>query len=194
MDIDIDTRPDFDPIEIFPEWTRASIISKDGRNTPHNCGVYVQNVPRDPITGIAAIPYKEAENIGFFKIDFLHLHIYSYFESHEEIKQLLKIEPNWTLLKSPSTVKQLFQLGDHFQILSQLCPTSIDDVADALALIRPSKMHLIGMYMSDKKNARALLYIKEDSDAYAFKKAHAYAYAQVIVLQLHLISMGVNFI
>ena len=69
MDIDIDVK---DNKELFSKLNvvRASLI-KDNQLKPHICGVYFQHMAIDPITGYAAIPYEEAESLGYFKIDLL---------------------------------------------------------------------------------------------------------------------------
>ena len=192
FDIDIDTPSSFDPVSIFRDWTKASIV-KDGQFRPHPCGVHPQSIARDPVTGLSAIPYEPAEDLGYFKIDFLHLYVYDHFKSREEIEELLKIEPNWTLMKSPSVVKQLFQLSKHYETVKAVSPKSVEEVADTLALIRPGKRFLMDKYLQDKAAARKYLYAKLEGEQYSFKKAHAIAYALVIQLQLHLIDLGISF-
>lgn len=190
MDIDIDTPSTFDPTKVFSNAIRASQY-RDKKLTPHQCGVYFQDVPTDPISGLAAVPYEEAERLGCFKIDFLHLSVYDHFTSKEEITELLKHDPDWTLLQIPSVVEKLFQLSKHFDIIQQIKPRSVLDLADCLALIRPQKRFILNYYLNDPKRYRAELYKLENAEGYAFKKAHAVAYALVIVLQLHLIKGGV---
>lgn len=185
MDIDIDTPRHVDILQIFPDWVRASVV-KDGILGPHGCGVYAQPMPVDPLTGNAAIPYDKAEDFGFFKLDLLHLHVYDIFESREEIVALSQIEPNWDLLLIRSVVENLFQISKHYDILSQVKPRSIEDLADVLALIRPGKRNLLEFYLADKQNARRLLYLK-DENGFAFKKSHAISYSMVIALQLHFV-------
>lgn len=167
---------------------------QNGKLMKHPCGVHPQKIPVDPITKLAAIPYGDAEHQGFFKIDFLHLHVYDYFESREQIEALLEVPPDWELLKSPAAVGQLFQLSKHFKTIQEMGPKSIEDLADTLAIIRPGKLFLLQKYKTEKEFVRRKLYEKANEDsAYGFKKAHAVAYALVIVLQLHLISAGINF-
>lgn len=190
MDVDIDLPSSFDSVEYF-DWTKASLV-KDEEMRKHPVGVYPQNIPIDPVSKLSAIPYKDAEEIGYFKIDFLHNYVYDKFESREEIETLLEIDPPWELLKSPSTVKQLFQLGKHFDTVRKMQPQSVEDLADVLAIIRPGKSWLVPKYLQDKSFVRNRLY-SPDENGYSFKKAHAVAYALVVVLQLHLISMGLNF-
>jgi hypothetical protein len=190
FDIDIDTQSSFNPLDIFPEAVRASLY-KDKKLNPHPCGVYFQTVPKDPITGLSAVPYETAEDLDCFKIDFLHLHVYDHFTSSEEIRELIKHDPDWGLLKIPSVVLKLFQLSKHFDIIDQIKPSSVLEVADCLALIRPQKRFMLKYYLQDPSNARRDLYRQDADSGYAFKKAHAVAYALVIVLQLHLIKAGI---
>jgi hypothetical protein len=184
FDIDIDLRTDFDPLKVFKQAVRASMV-RNGELTPHPCGVYFQDVPRDPVTGLAAAPYELAEELGCFKVDFLHLSVYDAFTDRDEIKRLVRLEPDWNLLQIPSVVENLAQVSKHLDILQQVKPESVLELADVQALIRPQKRYLLPLYLKDPASARKLLYTKEQGDAYAFKKAHAIAYAYVIVLQLH---------
>jgi len=192
MDIDIDTKSNFNPKDIFPTAILASKVT-NGELVKHNVGVYLQNISKDKKTDLAAIPFKEAEDIGFFKIDFLHLTALDCFESKEEIRALLRIEPDWNLLRIPSVVKKLFQIHDHFDIVEAIKPQSIQELADCIALIRPGKRYLLNSYLKDKKNIRKEIFRKEiykNNDQYFFKKSHSIAYSATIVLQLHLIKIG----
>jgi len=159
----------------------------NGELKKHPCGIYFQNMATDPVTGVAAIPYKEAEEFGFFKIDFLHLSVLDKFTSKKQIKEYLNKEPNWTLLKKKEVVDTLFHLKNWYDVLNTLEPKSIPDIADCLALIRPNKQHLLHEYITNKERARTKLYKIDKGDKTSFKKSHATAYAMVIVLQLHLI-------
>lgn len=187
MDVDIDTSPSFNPENYFP-WIRAAVV-KDGKVQPHPVGVYPQLMARDPLTGLAAIPYEEAEDLGFLKVDFLHLNVYSHFKTRAEIDELLKLEPDWTLLQLPSVQPKLFQLAKHGDLLSTIKPTDLETLADCMALIRPGKKALIGLYRKEREACRRGLYARDD-EGYSFKKSHALAYALVVWLQLHLIAQG----
>ena len=74
MDIDIDCQSYVDPTRIFKNAVKASMI-RNGELVPHPCGAYFQAVPVDALTGLCAIPYEPAEELGCFKVDFLHLNI-----------------------------------------------------------------------------------------------------------------------
>lgn len=187
MDIDIDIRPDIKVEKIF-QIVQASMVEK-GELKKHNVGVYFQNMPQDIITGLAAIPYKEAESFGYTKIDLLPLNLLSFFESKKEIKTLLKRKPNWKLFEKKDVVEKLFHLSNSFDIVKLVKPQSVQDVADILALIRPNKKSLLNKYLHDKDATRTELYKKTDPSD--LRKAHAVAYALNVILQLHLIEAGI---
>ena len=198
MDVDLDFKTSFNPKDVFPSAIRASIVNHKQELAPHACGYYLQTMPVDPDTGLAAIPYDKAEEYGFEKIDFLHLTVLDDISSNNHIDQMLELEPDWNMLQDPSIIKQLFHLGTvdengnlkHLQLPRQLQPKSIDDLADVLALIRPGKRGLVPHYIKDKEQIRKLLY-KDSGDQYYFKKSHAISYAMNIVLQMHLIDVGI---
>jgi hypothetical protein len=187
-DIDIDTFSSFHPEDFFPEVKLASRV-ENGELKKHQVGVYFQNIPIDPITKLAAIPYDKTTDMGFFKIDMLHLTILDYFENKLQIKTLIRKEPNWKMLEDPNIVNKLFQIAKHFDIINQIKPKSILELADCVALIRPGKRHLLKQYNKDKIGTRVLLYKKEHSSDY--RKSHAISYSVTIVLQLHLIEHGI---
>jgi DNA polymerase III alpha subunit len=190
MDIDLDFPPSFDPRTIFPQAVPASMV-RDGDLAKHPCGHYLQNIPVDNVTGWAAIPYEEAEVMGYFKIDFLHLTTLDYFESKKEIRALLKREPDWDILMNEEHVQKLFQISKHHYLISQVRPKSVQELADVVALIRPNKRHLLQEYKQNKEKIRPQLYRRGSDDKSSFKRSHALAYAMTIVLQLHLIEAGV---
>lgn len=183
MDIDIDLRPDFDPDTLF-DVTHASMV-ENGDMRRHPAGVYFQRIPVDPLTGLSAIPYKESEDAGYMKVDFLHLSLLKRFKSKAEMKRLLKLEPDWTLLESEETVRGLFHIGNHFDLVSQVKPKSVQDLSDILALMRPGKRGLLDEYLKSPEAVRPELYTKRiNSD---MRKSHTVPYALLIVLQLHTI-------
>ena len=191
MDIDIDMRSDFNASETFPNTIKAMMQEKNGKIKKHPVGHYFQDIPTDSVTGLAAIPYKLAEDKDYYKIDFLTLNLLDNFESKDEVRQLTMIEPDWDLLLDASIYDDLFQLGGYYTLVSQLRPRSVPDVADCIALIRPGKRDLSNRYISATKQGRLALrqelYKKPVNGAYYFKKSHATAYALTIQLQLHVI-------
>jgi DNA polymerase III alpha subunit len=178
-DIDID----------FADRTKALAVLKhiDARidaDKKHNTGVYCTSIPYDPITGISTLNYKEAEERGYFKIDFLNVSVYENVKSKEHLTKLLETEPLWDLLLEDDFVNNLFHVNGHGSILRQMKPGSIEQLAAVLAMIRPAKRYLIG---KDWNTVMTEIWTKPENDEYFFKKAHAIAYAHVIVVQMNLI-------
>lgn len=188
QDVDIDINNQFNPDVLFANYTRASQIRQD-KLTPHNVGFYFQQIPTDPWNPHqSAIPYDVAQQLGFQKIDFLHLTFLDNFKNKNELRMLMKQTPNWDLLNHQTNVAKLFQISNHFDIVSAIKPKSIDDLADVVALIRPGKKRLLERYLKEKNYVRSFLYKK--TDQYYFKRSHAIGYAHVIVVQLHMIEAG----
>jgi len=187
MDIDIDISPKFAPLKLFNNVVQASKVEKD-ELTKHPVGYYFQNIPVDPITGLSSIPYDEAEELGYFKIDFLNNTALNLFESKQQMNDLLDKDPDWSLLLEESNVNKLFHLSGHFDIVYAIKPKSVLEIADVIAFIRPHKYKLLDKYLKNKKATRKELYtVREKSH---MKKSHAVAYALIVVLQLHLIEMN----
>lgn len=189
MDIDIDFKTTFDPRRLMKQAVPASMV-KNGQLAKHNCGHYFQSIPIDKVTGFAAIPYEEAQILGYFKIDFLHLSVLDKFESKDEMRRMVREEPDWTYLQDEEQVVKLFHISKHADLLARVKPKSVQQLADCLALIRPGKKHLLSKYMQDKNSAAIRKELYSRSDGYYFKKSHAISYALTIVLQLHLIAQG----
>ena len=191
MDIDIDFKTDFDPLDYFKDGVRASRVDK-GELRKHPAGVYLQSIAQDPITKLSAIPFEEAEELGYFKIDFLHISLLDDFESKEEIRTLLELEPDWSLLDEQKNVEKLFQIKNQFDVVQIINPKSIEDLCDVVAIFRPGKKHLLQHYRANKEFIRKELFrTPDDPDKYYFKKSHSLAYAMNIVLQMHLIKAGI---
>ena len=155
---------------------------KDGlKEKKHNTGVYFHSVPVNPFTELATVDYKQAESMGWFKIDCLNVGIYNDFSSNEEIDQLLSKEPMWELLEHKEIIEQLFHIHGHADTVMRMKPKSVEQLSMVLAVIRPGKKHLIGKSWEEIEQE---VWIKTD-DAYSFKRSHALGYAMAIVLQLN---------
>lgn len=186
MDIDIDLPTTFDPTLYFN--IIPASMEESGSLKKHPVGVYFQNIPIDAETGLSAIPYDKSEDIGFTKIDFLHLSMLNNFKSKMEIRKLLDKPPNWGLLEHEDIVNKLFHIANHFDVVKLVKPTSVLQLSDILALIRPGKRHLLDAYLANPSKIREELYTKRiNSD---MRKSHTIPYALLIVLQLHLLEMN----
>jgi hypothetical protein len=181
IDIDFVNRDDILKfIRHIPASTRQDNVLKK-----HNSGIYLQEVPYDQLTGFAAIDFREAEERGYFKIDFLNNSLYKGIEDEAHLQRLADTEPLWELFEEEDIVTQLAHIHSHYDTVSLLKPKSIEQLAAVLAVIRPAKKHLIRQGWS-KINSE--VWIKpEDENEYYFKKSHSIAYALGIVVQLNLL-------
>jgi len=155
----------------------------------HNTGVYCTSIPNDPLTGMSTINYKEAEKRGYFKIDLLNVSVYENVISKQHLNSLMQTEPLWDLLQQDDFTSLLFHVNGHGQILRQMQPKNIEQLAAVLAMIRPAKRHLIG---KDWNSVMSEVWQKPEGDEYYFKKAHAIAYAHEVVVQMNLICEGLS--
>jgi DNA polymerase III alpha subunit len=187
-DIDIDFPNRAQALEKFKHVVAA--IEDNGTFKKHNTGIYCTSVPYNPITGLSTIAYKEAEDRGYFKLDFLNVSVYEKVKDKAHLKQLMETEPLWDLLEQDDFSNLLFHINGHGSILRQMKPTSILQLAAVLAMIRPAKRYLIG---KDWDSVMTEVWTKPENDEYYFKKAHAIAYAHVIVVQMNLICEEISY-
>jgi DNA polymerase III alpha subunit len=190
-DIDIDFLDRTQILDIIKH-TPAAIQDRDGTFKKHNTGVYCTPIPYNPLTGLANIDYKSAEQRGYFKIDFLNVGAYQGVRDEGHLVSLLNAEPIWELMYEKEICNQLFHINGYHELLKELKPQTIEELAMVLALIRPGKKHLIPV--CKEKSFQAIkdeIWAKTD-DSYFFKKSHAISYACVIIVQLNLVCEQVN--
>lgn len=161
----------------------ASRIQQSNR-VKHNTGVYLQPVPCDPATMLANIDYTEAEERGYFKIDFLNVSAYEGVQDEDHLVKLINEEPMWELLEQDDFVNLLFHVNGHGDILRKTKPRTIEQLAAVLAMIRPAKRHLVGQSWDEILSD---VWTKPTDSEYYWKKAHAISYATVVVMQMNLI-------
>lgn len=159
-------------------------VAKLPTGKKHNTGVYVTEIPHNPVDNISTIEHKTAEERGYFKLDFLNVSIYKDVRDNEHLQSLMEKEPLWELLQHEEFADQLFHLNGHGSILKQTCPTSVEQLAAVLAMIRPAKRHLIGKNWTEIMEE---VWKKPDNDEYYFKKAHAVSYAMAVVVHMNLL-------
>jgi hypothetical protein len=188
-DIDIDFADRTKVLDIIKH-IPAAIVDKDGTFKKHNTGVYCHSIPYNPLTGTASIDYKTAEARGYFKIDFLNVSVYQGVRNDEHLSHLLNQEPLWDLLLEDEFTNNLFHVNGHGSILRKMKPTSIEELAMVLAVIRPAKRHLIGL---DWVEVKKEVWQRPGGDEYYFKHAHAIAYAAAIVVQMNLICEQISY-
>jgi len=155
------------------------------QDRPHSSGVYVTDIPYDPVLKCASIDYKEAEQRGYFKIDFLNMGVYQLIHNQDHYQAMLGKPPSWTRLwKDSEWSKQLAHIGNYTDLLKSMQPDSIPRMAAFISIIRPGKAHLQNQPW-DK--VFASVWDGDASQGFVFKKSHALSYAQLVVLHMNLI-------
>jgi hypothetical protein len=187
-DIDIDFIDRDQALKLF-EHIPASRVD-NGKLVKHNTGVYLHEVPVDAVSGLCQIPYEQAENEKYFKIDFLNVGIYKGVRDEKHLVHLMNQEPLWDLLLQDDFVNLLFHLNGHGDIIRKTLPTSVEQLSAVLAMIRPAKRYLIG---KDWTTIMTEVWTKPETGDYYFKKSHATAYAVAIVVQMNLICEQISY-
>lgn len=157
----------------------------------HATGIYVTEIPYDPINDMASIDYIEAENRGYLKLDLLNVHVYSKIKDENHLIQLMN-EPNWDRLNDKDFVEKLIHLNNQFSTLCSMPEpvNSIPRLAMFLAIIRPGKKHLIGKTWKDI----SMTVWDKDTTGYTFKKSHAIAYSHLVVVHMNLLEETMLFV
>lgn len=154
------------------------------KDRKHNTGVYAHRVPVDPYTGLCTLDHKTADETGYFKLDVLNVSIYKDVKDNEHLTQLMEREPLWQLLEHTDFSDQVFHLNGHGELLKQLKPTSVQQLAATLAIIRPAKRHLVN---ETWQTINEQVWKKPASNEYYFKKSHAHSYAMACIVHINLI-------
>ena len=156
-----------------------------GQVRKHNSGIYVTDIPYDPINQCAAIDYKEAEDRVYFKIDLLNMTVYKQIKSQQHYDELLAKEPNWQRLWSDiEWAKNLIHVGNYTDLLLKMKPDSITRMAAFIAIIRPGKAHLQNRPW---KEVFASVWDGDDSRGYVFKHSHAIGYSMLVALHMNIL-------
>ena len=187
-DIDIDFFNRDSALECLKHIT-ASRVDGD-QSVKHNTGVYFHSVPVDAAKNISAVPYDRADELDYFKIDFLNVNIYKGVRDETHLKELMGREPLWDLLEQEDFVNLLFHVNGHSKILKIMTPRTVEQLAAVLAVIRPAKRYLIGRPWEEVLQE---VWTKPVGDEYYFKKSHATAYAVAVVVQMNLICEQISY-
>lgn len=186
MDIDIDLA---DPAATWAglRHVRAANAHRDER-VAHISGTYFQDIPTDPLDGLSAWnDPKIGEALGFFKIDFLSVHLYRDIHDEAHLDRLMNTEPLWEAFCDYNIVSRLRHIQNHPDLIIRMAPTSIEELAACLAVIRPAKRHLL---TEPPDVIYRDIWLKSehdhDEEGYAFKRAHAIATAVQVIVQLNL--------
>lgn len=152
----------------------------------HISGVYVTDIPRDPLSGLAAIDYHAADKRGYIKLDLLHVSVYNLIRDQDHYQQLLQTEPPWPRLwGDPDWAKKLIHIGDYHDLLARMRPDSIPRMAAFISVIRPGKSHL---QQCSWQQIFSEVWDGDTSRGYVFKKSHAISYAVLVALHMNILN------
>jgi hypothetical protein len=182
IDIDIGNR---DNLLKLIKHVPASINRNDNW-TKHNTGVYVTDIPVDPITGMSTVDYETAEQLGYVKLDILNQSVYEQVKDQAHLDKLLSTEPIWEMLHYKEFVEKVVHINNHYDTIQRM-PEPINNIprmAMLLAVIRPAKRHLIGKTW---KEVGIDVWNKPTDGAYYFKKSHAVSYAHLVKVHMNLL-------
>ena len=65
-------------------------VAKLDTEKKHNTGVYVTEIPHNPVDMLSTIDYEKAEDRGYFKLDFLNVSLYKDIKDEEHLLRLMR--------------------------------------------------------------------------------------------------------
>jgi DNA polymerase III alpha subunit len=178
-DIDIDVPDRAKILKLF-----RHVPAKRIDNGSHASGVYFHAAPTEILSNKCVVNFKEAEEIGLFKIDILNVNIYNDVRDQAHMDSLLSTEPIWELLHEKDFCDIVFHMRGHHSVCATMQPTNVLQLAAVLAMIRPAKQYLIGKSWN---TVFSEVWQKPADGAYAFKKSHSVSYATAVKLHMNLI-------
>jgi hypothetical protein len=159
-----------------------------GQVRRHNSGVYVTDIPYDPVNACAAMDYETAEQLGYFKIDLLNMSVYTLVRDQAYYDQMLAQEPPWSRLWTDATwAQQLVHIGNYTELLETMRPDSIPRMAAFISIIRPGKAHLQNLSWDQ---VFASVWDGDASRGFVFKQSHAVSYAALVALHMNLLNQS----
>lgn len=181
IDLDFGNRDD-----ILKHLSYTPALLKSGKR--HNSGIYPTMIPQNPFTGLASIDYEKAEELGYFKIDFLNQSVYKLVRDPQHLEELLANSINWDLLHNKEIVEKLVHIGNYYDLIQKL-PEPIDSVETLslfLAIIRPGKKHLQGLSWDIVRHS----VWSQTEEGYSFKQAHSLSYSILVGLHMNILEEG----
>ena len=185
-DIDIDMPDRAALLKLIKHTAARQTVQEKVRS--HNSGVYVTDIPVDPINNCAAIDYKIAESRGYFKIDLLNMSVYQLIRDPEHYQQVLAQEPAWSRLWTDSAwAGQLVHVGNYTELLKTMRPDNIQRMAAFISIIRPGKAHLQNKPWTEVFKT---VWDGDDSKGFIFKHSHAISYSVLVALHMNLLNQS----
>lgn len=183
MDIDIDSANRDQILKLISNVSAS--IHRNGSVVKHNTGVYVTDIPSDPVTGLCTIDYNSAEDMGYIKLDLLNVSLYERIKNSQHLDRLMHTDPDWNMLNNPDFVERIIHINNHYSTLQKMPEpvNSIPRMAMFLSVMRPAKRHLIGLPW---KEVAKTVWIKPSDGSYYFKHAHAVSYAMLVAVNMNL--------
>jgi hypothetical protein len=164
------------------------VPARQSNGRRHNSGIYVTDIPADPVNQCAAIDYEEAEQRGYFKLDFLNMSVYQLIRDPAHYEAMLTASPPWERLWTDHAwTSQLVHVGNYTDLLRAMKPDSIPRMAAFISIIRPGKAHLQTRPWTE---VFAEVWNGDESKGYTFKKSHAVSYAALVALHMNLLNQS----
>jgi hypothetical protein len=183
-DIDIDFADRTSVLNLIRHTSARQLVQ--GQVRRHNSGVYVTDIPYDPMHNCAAIDYESAEQRGYFKLDFLNMSVYQLITGPDHYTAMATASPPWDRLwQDIEWAGQLVHVGNYTDLLKSMRPQTIPQMAAFISVIRPGKAHLQNQAWQD---VFASVWDGDDSQGYTFKKSHAISYAALVALHMNLLN------
>ena len=115
--------------------------------------------------------------------------VYQLIKDPEHYKQMLIATPPWNRLwQDTEWARQLVHVGNYTDLLKNMRPTTVPQMAAFISIIRPGKAHLQNQPWPD---VFASVWDGDDSQGYTFKKSHSLSYAMLVVLHMNLLNQDV---
>ena len=187
-DVDIDVSERSHALAgILSNGVPASMVI-NGELKKHPTGIFVQDIPKCPLSGLASYPSGKksndiAEELGYIKLDILSNGALLGVETPEHMDELIgKLDKvDWVWFQDETIVGHLHHIGSYYEVVSAYEPNCIEHIAMLIAMIRPAKKHLIGEHWPIIEKS---IWKRDNKDEYFFKKSHAFGFAQLILIQL----------
>ena len=164
------------------------VPARQSNGRRHNSGIYVTDIPADPVNQCAAIDYEEAEQRGYFKLDFLNMSVYQLIRDPAHYEQMITTAPPWERLWTDHAwASQLVHVGNYTDLLRVMKPDSIPRMAAFISIIRPGKAHLQTRPWTEVFTE---VWDGDESKGYTFKKSHSISYAALVALHMNLLNQA----